>query len=269
MSAPHDQAPERLQKVMAHAGIASRRKSEELIEAGRVRVNGEVVTELGTRVILGVDRIEVDGQPIGGPEALLYYVLYKPVGYLSTVSDPHGSRLAVDLVPDKGRLYPVGRLDKDSEGLLLFTNDGPLTHRLTHPRYEHEKVYYVLVDGALTPGQVRQMRQGIVIDESDRPAQAEVQVMPADWGWRDEPVPPGSSWVRITLQEGRKRQIRYMLQALGVSVRRLIRVRTGELTLGKLEPGEGRLLEEKEIRALRESAGLPPEGRTGRREDGR
>ncbi len=247
--------PQRLQKVMAQAGVASRRKCEELIAAGRVRVNGEVAM-LGAQVCPGEDHIEVDGMPLRGAEERGYYVLYKPVGYLSSMSDPHGDRLAVQLVPGDRRLYPVGRLDLESEGLLLFTNDGELALRLTHPRYEHEKEYRVLIRGELTPDQERRLAEGLSLGQGERPARAQLKRLGVGWAWRGEPVPAGARWIGLVLREGRKRQIREMLRALEISVLRLIRVRMGPLTLGELLPGQGRWLAAEEVRALRRDAGL-------------
>ncbi len=247
---------ERLQKVMAHAGVASRRASEELISAGRVRVNGRVVTELGTRVDPSEDYIEVDGRPIGAAEKRTYYALYKPVGYLSSLADPHAERLAGDLVPEDVRLYPVGRLDQDSEGLMLFTNDGELTLRLTHPRYEHDKEYRVLAVGEITGEKVAQMAQGIVLEDKALPATAQVEILPRHWSWRGQPAPAEGRWLAITLREGHKRQIRLMLDHLDLSAIRLIRVRMGSLELGTLETGSGRYLTDAEIKALRDLVGL-------------
>ncbi len=251
------QEGERLQKVLAHAGVASRRKCEELIVAGRVKVNGRVITELGTRVRPDEDLIEVDGAPIiAHRPQLSYYLLYKPVGYLSTVSDPHGRPTALSLVPTQERLYPVGRLDKESEGLLLFTNDGELAHRLMHPRFEHEKEYLVLVRGELSDQELERLRQGVHLEDGVTFVRAQVERLKPGFRWRREAVPPGCSWLRIVLREGRKRQIRLMLRALGYEVERLIRVRLGELRLGTLQPGQGRWLGKREIHALRQSAGL-------------
>ncbi len=259
MPARHDGAQEeRLQKVLARAGVASRRKSEEYIAEGRVKVNGQVVTTLGTKVDPRHDHIEVDGKPIiinRKPE-LRYYLLYKPAGYLSTLRDTHGRPTARELVPAEGYLYPVGRLDMNSEGLLLFTNDGMLAHRLMHPRFEHEKEYLVLVNGQPTRQDLQKLREGMPIGEKQVFVRAEAERMNPKWRWRGEPVPEGYSWLRIVLREGQKRQIRYMLQDLGYDVTRLIRVRTGDLKLGDLEPGQGRWLSPDEIQALRQSAGL-------------
>jgi len=259
------QEGERLQKVLAHAGVASRRACEELIVAGRVKVNGKVITELGTRVRPDEDLIEVDGAPIiAHRPQLSYYLLYKPVGYLSTVSDPHGRPTALSLVPTEERLYPVGRLDLGSEGLLLFTNDGELAHRLMHPRFEHEKEYLVLVQGELADEELERLRQGVHLEDRVTFVRAQVERLEPGYRWRREAVPQGCSWLRVTLREGRKRQIRLMLRALGYEVERLIRVRMGDLHLGTLQPSQGRWLSKREVLALRQSAGLDlPESRKG------
>ncbi len=249
------QRRERLQKVMAHAGVASRRKSEDLIAAGRVRVNGEIVSEQGTRVGPD-DEIRVDGKLIEGPEKRVYYLLYKPVGYLSSLADPHHERLAGDLVPAQRRLYPVGRLDKDSEGLLLFTNDGQLTHRLTHPRYEQEKEYLALIRGQLSQERAKALRSGVMLEGERRPVRGVFRVLPKNWRWRGQAVPSGCRWVHVVLREGRKRQIRRMLRSVGCRVVRLVRGREASLSIEGLEPGEGRWLEEQEVRALRQAVGL-------------
>jgi len=250
MPAETKAAGERLQKVLAHAGVASRRKCEEYIRAGRVRVNGQVVTEMGYRVQPG-DRIEVDGQPIAGPEERRYYLLYKPVGYLSTVSDSRGRPTARELVPGEFRLYPVGRLDLQSEGLLLFTNDGELAQRLMHPRYRHTKEYLVLIRGRLSAEEVQRLREGLLLEGEDRPARARVYVLEPGWHWRGERAPEGCSWVRVILEEGRKRLIRRLFASLGHPVQRLIRVRMASLRLGHLKPGQGRWLGPGEVRNLR------------------
>jgi len=256
LSAPRE--GERLQKVLAQAGFGSRRHCEELILAGRVQVNGQVVTELGTRVRPS-DRLAVDGNPVT-IEPKCYYLLYKPRGYVSSVRDPHGEKLAISLVPADVRLYPVGRLDKESEGLLLFTNDGALTQRLIHPRYEHEKEYLVLVRGPLNEATWRRLEEGVpLFDEEGRQeaiAKARIERQPRTWAWRGELASPGAQWVRIILTEGRKRQIRRMLEAVGLHTERLIRVRMGILRLGALEPGQGRWLTPEEVRHLQESVGL-------------
>ncbi|MGC9359953.1 MAG: pseudouridine synthase [Anaerolineae bacterium] len=246
---------ERLQKVLAHAGVASRRRCEEIIEAGRVRVNGKVVMTLGTRVDPGRDRIEVDGQPIHRA-AKLYYALHKPAGVISTVRDPHGRLTARALVPTDECVYPVGRLDRDSEGLLLFTNDGALAQRLMHPRYEHEKQYYALVSGIPMRETLAALREGILLPGEDRPMTAEAHRLPATWHWRGHRAPNGSCWLDVILREGRKREIRRLLRATGHEVQRLVRVRISTLRLGDLEPGQGRWLADEEIASLRRAAGL-------------
>jgi pseudouridine synthase len=244
---------ERLQKVLAHAGIASRRKCEELILQGRVRVNSRVVTELGTKVDPTRDTIEVDGQAIT-LEDKVYILLHKPRGYLSDTHDFRGRPSALGLVPSRKRLYPAGRLDARSEGLLLLTNDGELVYRLTHPRYEHEKEYIALVEGEPTEAALRRMRDGVERDG---------QILRADtvqWlkrlgpeaqihGWQQ--APRGMAWLRILLHEGKKRHIRRMCAALGHPVRRLIRVRIGSLELGDLSVGKWRYLTEGEVKRLR------------------
>jgi 23S rRNA pseudouridine2605 synthase len=252
---------ERLQKVMARAGVASRRACEAYIAAGRVRVNGQVVTELGTRVDPEHDRIEVDGRPLLTGRERAYYMVYKLVGHLSTADDPHGRPTVVDLVPGQRRLYPVGRLDRDSEGLVLLTDDGELTQRLLHPRYEHDKEYLVLVQGRLSAEEMRRMAEGLHLPDEERPMRARVSGISGAGhlasGMTRCPAPQADEqWVRVVLREGRKRQIRRMMQALGHEVKRLIRVRMASLRLGDLRPGEGRWLTDQEIAALRRDAGL-------------
>ncbi len=251
---------ERLQKVMARAGVASRRACEAYITAGRVRVNGQVVTELGTRVDPEHDRIEVDGRPLTTGRERAYYLVYKPVGHVSTADDPQGRPTIVDLAPGQRRLYPVGRLDRDSEGLVLLTDDGELTQRLLHPRYEHDREYLVLVQGRLSAEKMRRMAEGLHLPDEERPMRARVSDISGAGHFLKCPAPkpaePGEQWLRVILREGRKRQIRRMMQALGHEVKRLIRVRMASLRLGDLRPGEGRWLTDQEITALRRDAGL-------------
>lgn len=231
---------ERLQKVMAHAGVASRRACEEIIRQGRVTVNGTVVTEMGVPVDAARDRICVDGEPLTFPSTFTYLLFHKPVGVLSTVDDPFGRPTVIDEVSSSARLYPVGRLDMDSEGLLLLTDDGELTYRLTHPRYEVEKEYHVLITGRPDKATLWRWRRGRVLPE-ERPAPAWVEVMRTE----DE-----GTWLRIVLHEGRKRQIRRTAEALGHAVIRLIRVRLDGLRLGDLPVGQWRELDEDEVAAL-------------------
>jgi pseudouridine synthase len=243
---------ERLQKVLARAGVASRRKCEELILQGQVRVNGQVVTKLGTKVDPARDIIEVDGQPIA-PGRKVYILLHKPRGYLSDTLDFRGRPSALSLVPGGERLYPAGRLDAKSEGLLLLTNDGELAHRLTHPRYEHEKEYLALVEGEPTEATLRRMLEGVERDgqvlRADAVERLEHLGLEARiHGW--EEAPRGMAWLRILLHEGKKRHIRRMCAALGHPVRRLIRIRIGPLQLGDLPVGRWRYLTEEEVKQL-------------------
>jgi 23S rRNA pseudouridine2605 synthase len=237
----------RLQKAMAWAGVASRRASERLIRQGRVRVNGEVVTEMGVQVDPDRDRITVDDELIAIASQRQYIKLHKPAGYLSVLHDERGRPDLSDLVPNLESVHPIGRLDLDSEGLILLTDDGALTQRLAHPRYEHEKEYLVLVHG--TPGEdaLQRLREGIVLEDSVT-APAEVSRLASTVCG---PAPSGSSYLRFVLREGRKRQIRRMCAAVGHPVERLIRVRIGPIELGDLPPGAHRHLTETELERLR------------------
>ena len=255
---------DRLHVILARAGVASRRGSERLIAAGRVRVNGKVVREQGVKVDPNADVIEVDGQSVRTQARKVYLLLYKPAGYITTVKDPHGRPTVRDLIPVSQRIYPVGRLDADTEGLLLLTNDGEITNYLTHPRYEHEKEYLAQVKGSLSPDNLRQLREGILLEDG-LTAQASIQVVSQaelrrwvpDAGRRS---PGHRTLLRIVIHEGRKRQIRRMLQATDHRVDRLIRVRMGSLTLGNLRPGEWRYLSSKEVAQLQ--ARSKPRGQT-------
>ncbi len=249
---------ERLHKVLAHAGVASRRHAEELIVAGQVRVNGKVVTELGTQVDPSRDRIQVNGKTIH-TEHKTYVVLHKPKGYLSDRDEAQDKPTALDLVPVRERLYAAGRLDANSEGLLLLTNDGDLAHHITHPRYEHEKEYLALVQGKPTEETLARMRHGVWYEgellRADvvsivRNLDESVRQQHWDAARRDE------TWVRIVLHEGKKREIRHMSAALGYPVRRLIRVRIGPVELGALPVGKWRELNEREVKALKEASPL-------------
>ena len=244
---------ERLQKVLARAGVSSRRKCEELIRQGRVRVNGQVVTQLGIKVDPATDTIEVDGRLIV-PEDKVYILLHKPRGYLSDTLDFRGLPSALGLVPDGERLYPAGRLDARSEGLLLLTNDGELAHRLTHPRYEHQKEYLALVEAEPTEATLRRMLEGVEQDGEVLRADAIERLRRLGpeariHGWED--APRGMTWLRIILHEGKKRHIRRMCAALSHPVRRLIRIRIGPLELGDLPVGKWRYLTGEEVKRLR------------------
>jgi 23S rRNA pseudouridine2605 synthase len=236
---------------MARAGVGSRRACEEIIQQGRVQINGLTVTRLGTRVDPQRDEILVDGQPLERGIDRVYILLHKPPGYVSTTSDPHGRPTVLDLAPTSERVYPVGRLDQDSEGLLLLTNDGPLTQRLTHPRYEHEREYQVLVLG--NPGRqaLRALRRGIELEDG-LTAPARVSLIPGKAASKD------TTWLRVILREGRKRQIRRMYATVGHPVQRLIRVRMATLHLGNLTLGASRPLTREEVRELRGHVGLEP-----------
>ncbi len=244
---------ERLQKVMAHAGVASRRTCEEMIQQGRVRVNGKVVSELGTKVDPTRDIVLVDGNPITGPEAPRYVVLYKPPGYLSAMEPEGGRPCLTDLVQVPQRLYPVGRLDLESEGLMLLTNDGELAHRLTHPRYQHPKEYLVLIEGRPSTMALRKLRQGVdVADRMTAPAEVTIVEGPPAFLARPEdsrPVP--TTWLHMVLREGRKREVRHMTAAVGHPTLRLIRIALGPLRLERLKPGQWRDVNGRELRALR------------------
>lgn len=234
---------ERLHVFLARAGIDSRRRCEELIRAGRVKVNGQTVSRLGMTVHPDRDRVEVDGRRVAR-EPLVYYLLHKPPGYVSTARDPQGRPTVLELVPKGPRLYPVGRLDAESEGLLLLTNDGELCNRLTHPRYQHEREYRVQVRGVPSADKLRALRAGLSI-EGRLSRISRVSILEAR---------PERAWLRIVLREGRKRQIRQMLQAVGHPVLRLIRVRFGPLELGELRRGRSRPLRRKEIALLWQAA---------------
>jgi 23S rRNA pseudouridine2605 synthase len=232
---------ERLQKIMAQADLGSRRACEELIRQGRVSVNDRVA-QLGQKADPERDRITVDGRPIQLSEPGTYVALYKPRGVLSDEGDDSGRvSTARDMVPLPGHLFPVGRLDLWSEGLILLTDDGDLTYRLTHPRFGHEKEYSVLVESEPDTATLRHWERGVFLN-GRRTAPAEVTVS----GRGKEGI-----WLRVVLQEGRKRQIRRVAAMLGHPVRRLIRVRIGPLRLGNLKPGEWRRLTEAEVEALR------------------
>ena len=236
---------ERLQKVLSRTGFGSRRTCEDLIAAGRVRVNGEVAT-LGRRVDAEHDRVEVDGVGVGVRAGRVYYLLNKPRGVVTTAADTHGRPTVVDLVPGEPRVFPVGRLDADSEGLLLLTNDGELTHRLTHPSFGVEKEYLAEVEGTPSPAAVRRLREGVELEDG-RTGPARVAVVP----------PRG---LRLVIHEGRNRQVRRMCEAVGHPVVRLVRTRIGPLADRDLAPGKWRELSLAEVRTLEAAAGGPIAG---------
>ena len=233
--------PMRVQRFLARAGVASRRGSEDLMTAGRVRVNGEVVSELGARVDPLVDIVEVDGRVVTLASLPAYIVLNKPVGYVTTMSDPQGRPTVADLVPrDPAGLFPVGRLDRDTTGLLLFTTDGELAHRLLHPRFHVEKVYRASVEGTPSRGGLDALAAGVELEDGTT-APARVRLVDAG--------PPAE--VEIAIREGRKRQVRRMFAAVGHPVISLHRTSFGPILLGDLAPGAHRHISPEEIAALK------------------
>ncbi len=251
-----DAAPEgeRLQKVLARLGLGSRRACEELIADGRVTVNGETA-ELGRRVDVGRDVVSFDGVALPVLPGLVHYLLHKPAGIVTTAHDPFGRPTVLTLVPDAPRVFPVGRLDAETEGLLVLTNDGDLAQRLSHPSFGVEKEYLVEVDGVPSAGDLRRLRLGIDLDDG-KTAPATVGV-----------VAPGV--IRMVIHEGRNRQIRRMCDAVGHPVRRLVRTRIGPVADPRLKPGSWRELDPSEVRALGRAAVHRPDApRAARRRDG-
>jgi len=236
--------PERLQKILAQAGYGSRRACEDFISAGRVRVNGQLA-ELGQKADPAADKITVDGKPIAAAESLIYVALYKPRNVLSTVEGERGDdrQTVRELVGAPGHLYPVGRLDFESEGLVLMTNDGELTNRLTHPKFGHSKEYKVLVARRPDQDQLEAWRRGVILEDGFKTAPAEV---------RFESVQGKGAWVRVVMGEGRKRQIREICKQVGLPVVRIVRIRIGTLRLGNLKPRQWRYLTAKEVEDLRQ-----------------
>ncbi|MGD0301051.1 MAG: pseudouridine synthase [Bryobacteraceae bacterium] len=232
---------ERLQKILAHAGIASRRKAEQLILEGRVKVNGAVITELGTKADLDRDHIKVDGKRVQAPEKLVYLAMNKPRNFVTTVSDPEGRATVMDLLRGvKARVYPVGRLDYHSEGLLLLTNDGEFAKHITSAASHVTKTYVAKVTGPLTPSQEENFRQGVPLS-GKRTAPAGLKLIQ-----RAE-----NPWYEVRLIEGRQNQIRLMFKNFGRLVEKLRRVRIGFLELGALRPGEFRHLSAAEVARFR------------------
>lgn len=231
---------QRLQKILAAAGIASRRKSEELISAGRVSVNGVIAT-LGESADPSTDEITLDGAPLSA-EKKRFLALNKPAGYVTTLSDPQGRPTVMDLIDVPERVYPVGRLDAETEGLLIFTNEGMLSHRIAHPKYEIEKVYVADVSEPISKAGVESLERGVELDDG-LTLPAVVNVLSSD-----------RKQVEVTIHEGRNRIVRRMLEAIGSPVRRLERIRLGEVTLEGLQRGTWRNLEGREVDRLRQTA---------------
>ena len=231
---------ERLQKVLARLGFGSRRVSEDLIAEGRVTVNGEVAI-LGRRVDVDADDVAVDGAAVGIRPGLVYYLLNKPTGVITTADDPHGRPTVVQIVPTEPRVFPVGRLDADTEGLLILTNDGDMTHRLTHPSFGVEKEYLASVEGVPSRGAIRMLREGVELEDGTT---SPARVTAVD-----------DSLLRITIHEGRNRQVRRMGEAVGHPVTRLVRTRIGPIVDRRLKPGEWRELTRDEVRSLEVAVG--------------
>jgi len=233
---------ERIQKIMAHGGIASRREAERLILDGRVTLNGKVVEELGTKADTEKDYIKVNGKLITRPEPKTYVILFKPRGYVTTSKDPEGRPTVMELLEKvKVRVFPVGRLDYDTEGLILCTNDGDLAHRLQHPSHEIPKTYLVKVDGVPTQEGVLKLRNGVKLrDGMTAPARVKI-IKKAE----------ANSWLEIIIHEGRNRQIKRMFEAIGHTVIKLKREGLAFLTLGELKPGEFRHLNAEEVKNLK------------------
>ncbi|MEQ8839495.1 MAG: pseudouridine synthase [Acidimicrobiales bacterium] len=242
---------ERLQKVLARLGFGSRRVCEDLIAEGRVTVNGDVAV-LGRRVDVDGDEVAVDGAVVGIRPGLVYYLLNKPTGVITTADDPQGRPTVVQMVPSEPRVFSVGRLDGDTEGLLLMTNDGDMTHRLTHPSFGVEKEYLASVEGSPSRGAIRNLREGVELDDGPT---SPARVTAVD-----------DSLLRITIHEGRNRQVRRMCEAVGHPVTRLVRTRIGPIADRRLKPGEWRELTRDEVRSLEiavggnSSLGEPGEG---------
>lgn len=235
---------ERLQKVMAHAGVASRRVCEQMIINGKVMVNGKLITKLGTKVDPQNDVIKVNGKIVRRKEEKVYYILNKPRGYLSSVSDDRGRKTVIDLMGSvTERIYPVGRLDYDSEGLLILTNDGYLANKIMHPRYQIRKLYLVEVNGFFHQNALEKMRSGVRLEDGIT-SEAYVEVLQSA---------PTKSLIKIGIHEGRNRQIKRMCQALGFNVKRLVRTQIGPIKLGSLPKGSYRHLTIEEVGKLKQA----------------
>jgi len=246
---------ERLQKILSQAGVASRRESETIIQEGRVTVNGVVVTELGTKADPETDSIAVDGKALTIDEKRVYILLYKPVGYMTTMKDPEGRPIVTDLLTGvKERVYPIGRLDYNTEGLLLLTNDGALANILMHPSHEVDKGYLVRVSGQVSAIQIKKLCDGVKLEDG---MTAPAKVLPFSES-------ENNTWISITIHEGRYRQVRRMCEAVGLNVVRLKRARYDFLEIGEMKPGEFRFLDPEEVAKLRRKT-VPSSGRGPRK----
>ena len=232
---------ERVQKILAAAGFGSRRACEKFIEEGRVTVNGKVV-KLGAKADPNTDKIRLDGREVKSAESLVYYAIYKPRGILSSAQTEHGRKSVVDLIPAPERIYPVGRLDIESEGLMVLTNDGELANRLTHPRYGHEKEYRILVAKHPDQQQLEIWSRGVVLSDGYQTQPVNVKV---------EKLHGKGAWLRVIMTEGRKRQIRETAGQLGLPITKLIRVRIGSLQIGSLQSGQYRQITPQEVSQLK------------------
>lgn len=233
----------RLQKLIAGTGLASRRKAEEMITAGRVTVNGKIVRELGTKVDADKDHVKVDGRHIRAAQPYVYVLLHKPKNVMSTLQDPEGRPTVKDFLPGVTvRVFPVGRLDFDSEGLMLLTNNGSLAQTLLHPKYHVPKTYLVKVKGVLKEEDIQALETGVQLDDGVTAPAHVKKIRKAE----------SNSWVEITIHEGRKHQVKRMLEAVGHPVLKLVRVRMGSLALGNMAPGEYRFLTDREANVLRD-----------------
>ncbi|WP_457571020.1 pseudouridine synthase [Desulfovulcanus sp.] len=244
----------RLNKFLALAGVCSRRKADELIAQGQVQINGQVITELGKKIDPARDKVTVAGKTISPDQVLnkkfTYVLVNKPIQVVTTLKDPQGRKTIVSLLPNslqKQRLFPVGRLDYYSQGLIILTNDGELALRMTHPRWEHPKTYQVLVRGKINPRKLDIMAKGMVLREGEKLAPVKVKII-----WQK----PNLALLQMTLIQGVNRQIRRMCRDLDLTVLKLERTRQGPISLGSLKPGQWRHLHPKEIKALRQSVGL-------------
>ena len=243
-------APERIQKLLARAGLGSRRRCEEILASGRVAVNGRVAA-LGDRADPESDTVTVDGVPVDVARRVVVYALHKPSGVVTTASDPEGRPIVLDLVPPEPRVFPVGRLDADTEGLILLTNDGDLAQLVAHPSHGVEKTYLVEAEGPIGHAELSRLRGGVDLDDGPT-APARVRLLDRQ----------GSRVAfEVTIHEGRNRQVRRMVEAVGGRVRRLVRTEVGPVSLGRLAPGAWRRLEPAEVDRLRRAAG-------GRRDGG-
>ncbi len=233
---------ERLQKLISHAGIASRRAAEKMISEGRVKVDGQIVKDLGTKVNPDAQKIFVDDKPLTFDERKIYVLLNKPQGYVSTAKDERGRKTVLDLISEiPERVYPVGRLDVDSEGLILLTNDGELTNALIHPKFEIEKTYRAKVSGEITPEKFDELRSGVELEDG-KTAPAKIEILSLD---------ENSAVVNVTIHEGKNRQIRRMFAAVGCTVRNLKRIKFAGLTLDGVKTGSFRFLTNEEVEILK------------------